>query len=82
MHRVEVGLADGASPAWPNRFVPHPRSAWAAGLPGQSVLARSPSGLPLSSALPMACLIPGGPGLALAPLGSLLYIFKTSFYSL
>lgn len=67
MHRVEVGLAGGASPAWPNRCVPHPRSAWAAGLPGQSGLARSPSGLTLSSAPPMACLIPGGPGLAWPP---------------
>lgn len=59
MHRVEVGLARGASPAWLSSFVPHPHSAWAARLAGQSHLARSPSGLPLSSALPIACLIPG-----------------------
>lgn len=52
------------------------RSEW----PGQERF-RPPS---LRSTI--ACLIPGGPGLAALPphphpLGSLLYIFKTSFYS-
>lgn len=30
---VEVGLAGRASPAGPEELVPHPCSAWAAGLP-------------------------------------------------
>lgn len=36
----------------------------------------------VSSAPPLACLIPVGPSSALATPGSLLYIFETSFYSL
>lgn len=82
VHGVEVGLARKASPAWPSRSCPTPCSAWAARLPGLSGLARNLSGFTFSSAPFMACLIPGGPGLALATPGSLLYIFKTSFYSL
>lgn len=57
VRRVEVRLAGGASPAWPNRSVPHPRSAWAAGLPGQSGLAQSLSGLsPLLHPWPVSSL--------------------------
>lgn len=81
MHRVEAGLAGGARPAWPNRCVPHPRSAWAAGLPGQSGLARSPSGLTLLCST-HGLSHPWGSWPSLATPGSLLYIFKTSFYSL
>lgn len=52
MHKVEVwGWLEGL--VLPGQtFVPHPHSAWAAGLPGQSGLARNPSGLTLSSVPP------------------------------
>lgn len=76
------GLTGGACPTWPGRYLPHSVQPGQQGCQGQSGLARNPSGLPLSSAPTLACLIPGGPSTALATPGSLLYIFQTSFYSL
>lgn len=81
MQRVEVRLA--GRPVLPGQtHLCSPHSAWAAGLPrcerpGQEPL-RPPSLLCSTQGLSH----PSGCGLALVALGSLLYIFETSFYSL
>lgn len=82
MHEVQVGVARRAGPTRSDRCVPRPHSAWVARLPRSEWPGQESFRPPSSLTPPMACLIPGGPGLPLAIPGSLLYIFETSFYSL